>query len=222
MLEKKLRDCKEIINEVSRRKVNRQKNVEIVKNKTRFIEAYSKYLRPSLESYVALKGFQELHFSEEVTQELKKCVESAKEVLTHKEGVTSDRFFIDTKNVYDKLKLEWEKFIASSRDGIIDTLIILQSVCDNGTEISRLIIAMRKATEWPMNVNTMQEYQEKKQKAEEFLQKMSFDEEIKTFLTKIKNKQATLNDLTDPILTWIRKENLSDNIILSVKAKSYG
>ena len=46
---------------------------------------------------------------------------------------------------------------------------------------------------------------------------MEFDDEISEFLKKVKNKEATLLDLSDPIMAWIRKEGLSGNIILSIK-----
>ena len=33
----------------------------------------------------------------------------------------------------------------------------------------------------------------------------------------LKDKKASLSDLTDSIIAWIRKENLSSNIMLSIK-----
>ena len=46
---------------------------------------------------------------------------------------------------------------------------------------------------------------------------MEFDTEIVDFLRKVKDRSASLLDLTDPIIAWIRKENLSSNIMLSIK-----
>ena len=46
---------------------------------------------------------------------------------------------------------------------------------------------------------------------------MEFDSEIADFLRKVKDRNASLLDLTDSIIDWIRKENLSSNIMLSIK-----
>ena len=58
-------------------------------------------------------------------------------------------------------------------------------------------------------------------KAREILSKMEFDDDVANFLKKVKDKEASLLDLSDTIIAWIRKENLLGNIILSIKNYTY-
>ena len=49
------------------------------------------------------------------------------------------------------------------------------------------------------------------------IERLGLDQEITTFLTKVSSRTATLDDLSDGILSWIRRENLSDKIMVSFK-----
>ena len=58
---------------------------------------------------------------------------------------------------------------------------------------------------------------EARNKAEELLKEMRFDDEIKDFLIKVRDKKATLIDITPSILEWIHAENIADKVSLSIK-----
>ena len=70
---------------------------------------------------------------------------------------------------------------------------------------------------WQTDKSASNEFDNLMMKAEEILSHMEFDAEIAGFLRKVKDKKASLSDLTDSIIAWIRKENLSSNIMLSIK-----
>lgn len=56
--------------------------------------------------------------------------------------------------------------------------------------------------------------------AEKLIDSLGLDEEIKTFLSKIRNGKATLEDIfsaDDKILNWIKKENLQRKMYVSLK-----
>ena len=56
-----------------------------------------------------------------------------------------------------------------------------------------------------------------KQEAEKMLVDVHFDAEIEKFLKKVSDKEATLLDLNDTILQWIKEEKLEKSIALSIK-----
>ena len=70
---------------------------------------------------------------------------------------------------------------------------------------------------WQTDKSASNEFDNLMMKAKEILSHMEFDAEIAGFLRKVKDKKASLSDLTDSIIAWIRKENLSSNIMLSIK-----
>ena len=55
--------------------------------------------------------------------------------------------------------------------------------------------------------------------AETLINKMDLDQEIIIFLTKITYGKATLTDLNEKVMAWIRKENLDSRVKLSFLSK---
>ena len=79
------------------------------------------------------------------------------------------------------------------------------------------ITALNKCKEWPLTKDNIDSYKEARQKAEDLLKEMKFDDEIKVFLIKVRDKNATLTDLTPSILEWIQSENIADKVSLSIR-----
>ena len=61
------------------------------------------------------------------------------------------------------------------------------------------------------------DYLLEKQKTEKLLKEMHFDDDIKEFLKKVTSRTATIADLTPQILDWIRFEDISYKIALTIK-----
>ena len=76
---------------------------------------------------------------------------------------------------------------------------------------------MNNFSKWPVDESIIKQYEIANRKANEILSRIGFDDEIANFLKKVKDKEASLLDLTDSIIAWIRKEKLSGNIMLSIK-----
>ena len=68
-----------------------------------------------------------------------------------------------------------------------------------------------------MTQECINSYDVARQKADMLLEEMKFDNEIMNFLIKVRDKRATLTDITPSILEWIRAENIADKVSLSIK-----
>ena len=114
------------------------------------------------------------------------------------------------------MQTEWKEntdvFLAETKED----LGILKLVSNDKQEIQKILICFNNFSNWPDD-NIATQYDNANQKAKEILAKMEFDDEIAAFLKKVKNKEASLLDLTDSIINWIRREELSGNIMLSIK-----
>ncbi len=119
-----------------------------------------------------------------------------------------------SKRIQDEWKNQTENFLAD----IKEELSILKLVSNEKQEIQKILACLNNFSNWPDNENITIQYDIASQKAKEILSRMEFDDEIAQFLKKVKNKEATLLDLSDSIIAWIRKENLSENIILGIKS----
>ena len=70
---------------------------------------------------------------------------------------------------------------------------------------------------WPVDEQVIKEYFMAKEKAVELLNDMKFDSEIQLFLRKVRDKEATLFDLTEPVRKWLIEEGLEKNITIGIK-----
>lgn len=73
---------------------------------------------------------------------------------------------------------------------------------------------------WDNNLNQVQNMKMAIDEAGKLIGSLGLDEEIKTFLSKIRNGEATLEDIfssDDKILNWIKKENLQGKMYVSLK-----
>lgn len=83
--------------------------------------------------------------------------------------------------------------------------------------IRSCIIAFNKCEKWPLTQEIIDSYMEARQKADNLLKEMRFDDEIMDFLIKVRDKRATLIDITPSILEWIQSENIADKVSLSIR-----
>ena len=67
------------------------------------------------------------------------------------------------------------------------------------------------------NADLLDNYFKACHQADEYRQSMNFDDEIETFLRKVSNRMATLDDITPKVMEWIEKEEFKTKIGLSIK-----
>ena len=76
------------------------------------------------------------------------------------------------------------------------------------------------ASIWDNNLSQLQNLKMAMVEAEQLIDSRGLNDEIKSFLSKIRNGKATLEDIfsTDnKILNWIKKENLQSKMYVSLK-----
>lgn len=90
-------------------------------------------------------------------------------------------------------------------------------VHSNPMIVKNCVANIKKCEKWPLTEDTVSGYLNAKQQANELLEEMRFDDDIKSFLQKVALRTATLADLTPQILEWINSESIADKIGLSIK-----
>lgn len=217
MLQEKLNTSRVLMAEVSQ---NRQKDNEhqnVVRRNNTFFDAYVKYFVPIIKGYVICHRYKHANFSEKTEKELEKLIDYSKNAF-EKKVVTAPKQYRDrVKKLQEHMEMEWKTQTDMYLAGIKEELGILKLVSNEKQEINRILQHMNNFSLWPTDENTSEVFNDAKLKAEEILSQMEFDTEIADFLRKVKDRSASLLDLTDPIIAWIRKENLSSNIMLSIK-----
>ena len=207
MLQEQLNLSRVLMAEVSQNKQKDNEHQTVVKKNNTFFDAYTKWFVPILKGYVICKKYEHVTFSNEIEMELRKLIEDSKGIFEKKIVTAPD----------GQLENEWKEQTNTYLADVKDELGILKLVSNEKQEIQRILNCMNNFSDWPTDTNVAMEFDKAVLGAEEILSKMEFDDDIANFLRKVKDKKASLLDLTDSIIAWIRRENLSANIMLSIK-----
>ncbi len=217
-MREKLNKCIALMCEVSENKQKDVKNQNIARQNNTFFDAYNEYFVPTIKSYILCKKYDHISFSNNIHDEIKEYVKYSKNIFEKREVNNPIKYRDGIKKLSEKIKNEWtnqtEQFLAN----IKEELGILKLISNDKKEIQKILISMNNFSKWPLNETIIEEYDLEIRKANEILSRMKFDDDkIVTFLKKVKNKEATLLDLSDTIIEWIQKEDLLGNIMLSIK-----
>lgn len=217
MLQEKLNECRVLISEVSQNKQIDQENQNTARKNNTFFDAYNKYLVPTIKSYVVCKKYNHIEFSDTVLGDIQKCIEYSKKTFEQKTVINPAKYQDSAKKLSERIESEWVEQTNNYLSDLREELGILRLVSNNKQEIQKLLVCMNNFSKWPVDEESTTQYEIAKARAKEILSQMKFDDEIAGFLKKVKDKEATLLDLTDSIIAWIRREKLSGNIVLGIK-----
>lgn len=198
---------------------NRTKIVEsstIVKANNTFFDSLEK-LELYLKFYVLALNKFEIEFSESVRNQVKECIELCKYNFERNSVKNAESFRGKTNAVCTSIQTEWTQYIADKDNGLIERMTVLKTVSRNQRQIQETIAAISLIKTGMLTSEKYQTYLTGKKEAEKMLIDVHFDTEIEKFLKKVADKEATLLDLNDTILKWIKEENLEKNIALSIK-----
>lgn len=217
MLQEKLNECRVLISEVSQNKQIDQENQNTARKNNTFFDAYNKYLVPTIKSYVVCKKYNHVKFSDTVLGDIQKCIEYSKKTFEQKAVTNPAKYQDSVRKLSERIESEWVEQTNNYLSDVREELGILRLVSNNKQEIQKILICMNNFSKWPVYEESTTQYEIAKARAEEMLSQMKFDGEIAGFLKKVKDKEATLLDLTDSIIAWIRREKLSGNIVLGIR-----
>ena len=142
--------------------------------------------------------------------------ESIENDVAEKEKVDSaDKSY---KSLQTELKKTWPKQFEQLTTFTLGTLNVIQGI--NPEKVSACISRIQAAKIWENSISQLQDMNIAINEAEQLIDSLGLDDEIKSFLSKIRNGEATLDDIfsTDnKIINWIRKENLQSKMYVSLK-----
>lgn len=217
MLQERLNECRVLMTEVSQNKQKDTEHQNVVRKNNTFFDTYNNFFVPILKGYAECKKYDHVCFSEKTIEDLQKYIEYSKKTFEQKIVINPTKYQDGVKKLSAKIQAEWKSQTDDFLADIKEELSILKLISNEKQEIQKILICLNNFSSWPVDENTTTQYKIAIKKSNEILSRMEFDDEIAEFLKKVKNKEATLLDLSDSIITWIRKEGLSRNIILSIK-----
>ena len=217
MLQKKLYDCRILMEEVTHNKLKDNEHQNAVRRNNTFFDTYHKYFVPIVKGYAICRQYEHVSFSDKTIEELNKNIDYSKRTFEQKTVINPIKYQESVKKLSERIQSEWKNQTDEYLSDIKEELSILKLVSNEKQVIQKILVYMNNFSTWPVDETTVQQYEKAYEEAHEILSRMDFDKDIADFLKKVKDKNASLLDLNDAIISWIRKENLSGNIMLSIK-----
>ena len=109
----------------------------------------------------------------------------------------------------------WTKYVNERLESSYKTLVVFQDFIgfSKFREIDNVYSTIKnsKPSEYILNIMSKFENQ-----ASEIIKGMNADDEIISFITKVSSNQATISDLNEKILTWIKQNNYTSKIKITM------
>lgn len=216
MLHEKIQSTIGLIEDVVDNRQKENDNINAAKRNSTFFDSLAKFT-PSITSYILAKKNFSFTLQSNTADDLQELMNYSKTTFDNAKAVNPAPFSKKSEAFVDLITKEWEAFYKAKNSELINGLNIIVLVHPMPTVVRSCISTFNKCEKWPLTQESIDSYKEARQKADDLLKEMRFDDEIRDFLIKVRDKRATLTDITPSIQEWIQSENIADKVSLSIK-----
>lgn len=216
MLHEKIQSTIGLIEDVVDNRQKENDNINAAKRNSTFFDSLAK-LTPSIISYIIARKNFSFTLQSNTAIILQELINYSKTTFDNNKAVNPAPFSKKAESFIDSIAKEWETFYKANNSELINGLNIIVLVHPSPAVVRSCITAFNKCEKWPLTQESIDSYMEARQKADDLLKEMRFDDEIRDFLVKVRDKKATLTDITPSILEWIQSENIADKVSLSIR-----
>ncbi|MCS0674470.1 hypothetical protein [Cytobacillus firmus] len=122
------------------------------------------------------------------------------------------------KTLDDDLKLRWMNYVRNKNQDTIKLLQQMQNIVSNKQEIKQLVDELKKfENKWPITSNVVNRYHEHHVNAKKIISDMQASNGVQDFIGKVAANNATLDDLTDEVILWLREQQLTNKLVIKFK-----
>lgn len=216
MLQKKINSTIGLIDDVVDNRNIANENESAARRNSSFFDSLEK-LTPTVQSYILAKKHFNFDTSEALSLKLHDIMNYSKETFSNSKAVNPDSFRKKCDSFISEIMIEWETFFNKDHHELLSGLSIIIPVHSNPMIVKNCVANIKKCEKWPLTLDSVSSCLNAKKMANELIEGMSLDDDIKLFLQKVSSRTATLADITPQIMEWINSENISDKIALSIK-----
>lgn len=119
------------------------------------------------------------------------------------------------KNIQAGTKREWTKYFDGLTKKTKGTLGIIREI--DSKKVDDCLRMIQNAAGWTIEKAVFEQLRQALNGAEVLIQGLSLDSDIKEFLSKMSRGQATMEDLNEDIMEWIRNGKFESRIRLSFR-----
>ena len=117
------------------------------------------------------------------------------------------------KTIQTGIKKDWSKHYSTYTISTVNTLKVIRGIA--AEKVGKCTIDINAAESWTTDVSILSKLKIAMDTADTLIKSLDMDQDTVTFLTKMTSGEATLLDLNDNVLNWIKKESLQSIIKLT-------
>ena len=119
----------------------------------------------------------------------------------------------DLKNIQQSIKKEWSKQYSILTNATISTLQVISGI--ESEHVSKCLNGIEKGAVWTTSIEDFKTMDHSLSDAKTLINGLGLDQQIIAFLQKMNNGKATVMDLDDNVLSWLKEESLDKRVKLS-------
>lgn len=119
----------------------------------------------------------------------------------------------DFKNIQQSIKKEWLKQYSTLTNATISTLQVISGI--DSERVSKCMEGIAKGSAWTTSIDNFKTMDHSLSEAKTLINGLGLDPQIIAFLQKMNNGKATVMDLDDNVLRWLKEESLDKRVRLS-------
>ncbi len=130
---------------------------------------------------------------------------------------TTQYISTESKKLYAVMGQEWSEYYAKMSSHVISLLDTVKSILKDENKAVYAVNKIKKAANWNTSIENYNYLKQGLAEADQILEDLDLDEdsEVLAFLKLVSAGNATILDLTDEILEWIKTENLGDKMYIN-------
>ncbi len=119
----------------------------------------------------------------------------------------------ELKSILISIKKEWAKQYLNLTSATVSTLKVIAGV--DTEKVSACLDGIAKGETWTTDINEFQIMNKSMADANTLISGLGLDEQIISFLQKMNSGKATIADLDDKVMSWLKIEKLDKRVKLS-------
>ena len=157
----------------------------------------------------------QFQLSKQALSDLEKLLKEHKGVIHsgYAEREAINQAEADYKNVQQSIKKEWSKQYSTFANPTISTLQVISSI--DLERVSKCLDGIAKGSSWTTNIEDFKTMDQSLSKAKILIDELGLNQQIIAFLQKMNNAKATVRDLDDNVLRWLKEGSLDNRVKLS-------
>lgn len=133
---------------------------------------------------------------------------------------TNDFIRTESKKVTASIISEWSAYYQRSTANVISLLETVKGIIPDSNKATYAINKIRKAANWNTSPDAYTSMKQGLDDADLILKSLDLEEdsEVLAFLKLVGEGSATVQNLTDEVLAWLKKEGIEDKLAISFSA----